>query len=128
MARNYFKPKTYSELKAFRQSDVKQKIKEIGHCEKCFSSYFLLGHHIVPVKNGGSNHPDNMIILCKSCHSIAHSKEISEAQKKRYGNNPHKKNLINFNCLYCGKDFQDFPSTKRKFCSRVCHNLYMTKI
>ncbi len=32
---------------------------------------------------------------------------------------PHRK-LINFVCLDCGVTFQDNPSQKRKYCSKVC--------
>lgn len=31
-------------------------------------------HHIVPVSRGGSNHPDNLISLCKECHRKVHSR------------------------------------------------------
>lgn len=42
------------------------------HNNKCYmcgdSGVKLDVHHIVPVLNGGSNHHDNLIPLCKSCH------------------------------------------------------------
>lgn len=32
----------------------------------------LHGHHVVPVACGGADHPDNLILVCPTCHTIAH--------------------------------------------------------
>lgn len=32
---------------------------------------FLTIHHMIPVADGGTDSPDNLIILCPNCHSIA---------------------------------------------------------
>lgn len=40
-------------------------------CEKCGAkgdNRALHAHHIVPIIHGGSNHPDNIMALCGSCH------------------------------------------------------------
>jgi hypothetical protein len=33
-------------------------------------------HHVMPVYIGGSDDPDNLIILCPTCHALAHACEI----------------------------------------------------
>jgi len=33
--------------------------------------------------------------------------------------------MVYFKCLICNKEFQDVPSTKRKFCSRECFYIYL---
>lgn len=40
-------------------------------------------HHIIPVRNGGSNDEENLMALCKSCHSRLHSKDGSRWGNKR---------------------------------------------
>ena len=29
-------------------------------------------HHIIPIHDGGTNHPDNLVTLCRTCHLGAH--------------------------------------------------------
>jgi ATP-dependent DNA helicase RecQ len=47
-------------------------------CQECgakenpnFPSFQV--HHKTEKKNGGSNHPDNLILLCEGCHVMYHS-------------------------------------------------------
>lgn len=47
---------------------------QIGHgCEWCGaeppSDRALDVHHIVPIRSGGSHHEENLMVLCRSCHS-----------------------------------------------------------
>jgi hypothetical protein len=37
-------------------------------CRKCGDSRDLTIHHIVPRKIGGTNHLDNLLVLCSECH------------------------------------------------------------
>lgn len=32
----------------------------------------LSTHHVVPRHCGGTDHPDNLILICDTCHSVAH--------------------------------------------------------
>jgi hypothetical protein len=45
-------------------------------CEHCawraIDSSMLHAHHVVPLACGGPDTPENMIVLCPTCHSIAH--------------------------------------------------------
>lgn len=47
-------------------------------CEECKRSGKLTVseevHHILPLSEGGSNREDNLMALCKSCHSKIHAK------------------------------------------------------
>jgi len=60
---------------------VKHKIhqKYQGQCaavhpngQRCDSKRFLEIHHIIPLNQGGSNHPDNLILLCSGHHKVQH--------------------------------------------------------
>ncbi|MCK4305035.1 MAG: HNH endonuclease, partial [Candidatus Eisenbacteria sp.] len=33
-------------------------------------------HHIVPRELGGSNHPENLVVLCSTCHKLWHEKKL----------------------------------------------------
>jgi 5-methylcytosine-specific restriction endonuclease McrA len=39
-----------------------------GKCEVCETDYHLTAHHIVPRDEGGLDEPDNIAILCSTCH------------------------------------------------------------
>jgi 5-methylcytosine-specific restriction endonuclease McrA len=47
-----------------------------GLCEHCGFDppviSLLHAHHIIPVSCGGADRPENMIVLCPTCHAIAH--------------------------------------------------------
>ena len=48
-------------------------------CESCFSIGEIQLHHRVPVSLGGELwNPENLIVLCRSCHLEAHRKIESE--------------------------------------------------
>jgi 5-methylcytosine-specific restriction endonuclease McrA len=42
----------------------------------------LVVHHIIPVSKGGSDHPDNLITLCRKCHKQIHKEMKNESQAK----------------------------------------------
>jgi ribosomal protein S27AE len=47
-------------------------------CVSCGSRSSLDVHHIVSVKNGGKDEPDNLVTFCKECHITMHKiNEIS---------------------------------------------------
>lgn len=68
------------------QITLRKKIK--GYIDKCNycgedTPEILQLHHIKPVAEGGSNSPDNLILLCPNCHIKAHKGLISpEALKE----------------------------------------------
>jgi len=62
-------PRRNSKHLYFRQD---QRDKDRHFCEICFHDKDLEVHHIVEVKEGGDDEPDNLQLLCKSCHTIVH--------------------------------------------------------
>jgi len=58
-------------------------MKDIGHCEKCNSSYRLEAHHIKSKASGGGDIKDNLICLCWICHRVVHDGNISRAELKK---------------------------------------------
>ncbi len=48
-------------------------------CEKCFKDAKITKaqevHHVIPLSNGGNHDTDNLMSLCKSCHSTITARE-----------------------------------------------------
>lgn len=44
--------------------------------KRCNEDRWIDYHHIVPRKNGGSNHPDNLVTLCRFHHDLIHRYEV----------------------------------------------------
>jgi|DEB0MinimDraft_6_1074348.scaffolds.fasta_scaffold09199_3 5-methylcytosine-specific restriction endonuclease McrA len=59
--------------------------KEVGRyfCEMCFYDKDLEVHHIVEVKDGGTDEPGNLQLLCNCCHTIVHRIRNMNARTKR---------------------------------------------
>jgi hypothetical protein len=49
-------------------------------CAICKSQEYLEVHHIIPVSCGGTNHFQNLVVVCNSHHSSVHLKESSIAE------------------------------------------------
>ena len=49
-------------------------------CHRCGSTEKLTVHHIIPVRYGGQREPRNLVVLCKSCHTL-----VEYQQKLIYG-------------------------------------------
>lgn len=53
-------------------------VREHPFCELCFKNRVLVSveqvHHIKPIAEGGTHARENLISLCKSCHSKIHAK------------------------------------------------------
>jgi ParB/RepB/Spo0J family partition protein len=45
----------------------------LGHGEETFISVIYEKHHMIPVSKKGPDSEDNLILLCKNCHSIVHA-------------------------------------------------------
>jgi 5-methylcytosine-specific restriction endonuclease McrA len=40
-----------------------------GSCRECGSTRYLAAHHVFLRRQGGADHPANLIALCASCHA-----------------------------------------------------------
>lgn len=59
-----------------RRTKVKKRDGE--SCSRCFStSKELHVHHKVPLSRGGTNKIENLVLLCKDCHSEEHGRDLS---------------------------------------------------
>ena len=51
-------------------------VKTHPFCERCFTNGILVPveevHHKVPISQGGTHNPSNLMSLCKSCHNKIH--------------------------------------------------------
>ena len=57
------------------QKIKKHIVSETGSvCSKCGSLEKIEAHHINPIKNGGDNSRENLILLCHDCHKKEHHK------------------------------------------------------
>lgn len=56
-------------------------IKKVG-CSVCALSDGLQRHHARPLSRGGTNHPDNIVLLCEKCHEQVHGFEFKKPVKK----------------------------------------------
>ncbi len=43
-------------------------------CRRC-GCFGVEVHHIIPIKNGGVDTPENLVLLCKGCHRAVHRKD-----------------------------------------------------
>lgn len=43
-------------------------------CEVCGASGTLHAHHIKPRKDGGTDKPSNLLLVCSSCHKSIHKR------------------------------------------------------
>ncbi len=58
-------------------------------CEHCGSTQNLQVHHILPVADGGTDDPENLRVLCETCHKETHkygqplNRRLRRAMEKR---------------------------------------------
>lgn len=100
------KSKYYIEFKLKRREIINGKTK-CSHCNKVAK----LLHH--KDKNTNNNTYNNLMPLCKSCHTILHNKERGIT-------------IYKHNCEWCGKKFTvlSHKNCKRRFCSLSCASNY----
>lgn len=80
--RNYEKykrdPKTHKRYGKAWRAIRKRYVAEHPLCEMCLKENRMTKveevHHILPLSRGGTNDEDNLMSLCKSCHSKIHAK------------------------------------------------------
>lgn len=60
--------------KANKRRDVYHAVQERDHftCRQCGQYTEAVPHHVVPRSQGGSDDPDNLILLCEECHRTLH--------------------------------------------------------
>lgn len=51
---------------------------------RCNGIITLNAHHIIHVEEGGSNDPDNLLVLCGHCHDMYHAGHYSRAAIKHW--------------------------------------------
>lgn len=56
------------------------KIRDHWMCRSCGSKKTIDVHHVLPVKCGGTNLPENLKTLCRKCHRVRHP----EVRKNKY--------------------------------------------
>jgi 5-methylcytosine-specific restriction endonuclease McrA len=71
-------PRVRSEEMIFRRygQDALDLDREVGHkCESCGKSGTRMAgiHHLLPRSLGGTNERTNLIVLCPTCHRLAHA-------------------------------------------------------
>ena len=59
--------------------------KQRHFCVNCGSEEGIELHHVVPLANGGSNRPSNIVPLCYKCHLAAHGKIYHKKDGVRHG-------------------------------------------
>ena len=71
--------------KRIRTKAMIQCVEEAGKCELCGSIKGLEAHHIIPVACGGSENHENLICVCRVCHTklTPHSELTKIGLRKR---------------------------------------------
>ena len=70
---------------SFNINEVEQLLADTGRlCCICHTLHDVATHHIIPIKNGGSNAIDNAILLCPNCHNSVHVKYAPGRVTRQY--------------------------------------------
>lgn len=59
-------------MKEYLTLDKDNNIEYADHCYFCDTMEDLQKHHIIRVKDGGLNTPENMVLICRKCHNKIH--------------------------------------------------------
>lgn len=51
-----------------------------GPCTACGDTNDLTVDHRVPLSQGGTNHPSNLVVLCRACNSRKHNRPEQETR------------------------------------------------
>ena len=57
---------------------------DVPVCEGCGQAAAVDAHHCTFRSQGGSDEPDNIVLLCRSCHEKAHSDCVMENALKGF--------------------------------------------
>jgi len=55
--------------------------RDSNKCQLCGSTELLEVHHVMPRHLGGSDHPFNLVTLCRFCHDRVHANSITETAR-----------------------------------------------
>lgn len=59
-------------------------------CNNCHrTTEELYVHHLIPIKNGGSNSIDNLVLICETCHHYVHHGDIEKIIERALSNNEY---------------------------------------
>lgn len=76
------RPRQYSKLESVKSNTAS---KLCTHCAwRPPKPSMLHGHHITPRACGGSDDPENIIVLCPNCHALAHYVTAMSRLQRRY--------------------------------------------
>lgn len=53
-------------------------------CARCAGEYDITIHHIRAIADGGGNEPENLLVLCRKCHTEWHMQETPEADIRAF--------------------------------------------
>jgi hypothetical protein len=108
------------------KSVIKKLIQSIGKCEKCGSTHSLQGHHKLPHSTHPElrDNPENIEVLCASCHSLEHPTLSNMIQI------PRIRSGATIKCEACGTERYVAPHkvNSARFCSRKCSSIDALKI
>lgn len=64
--------------------ELRQAIKnrDRNKCRICGAYHKLEVHHVISKAHGGTDHPDNLITLCRKCHKKIHEEQPFKAEKR----------------------------------------------
>ena len=65
----------------YRRHIESEKVK----CEKCGSTSDLEWHHKILFSEGGDDSPENLAVLCNSCHQLSHKHNGDYRKNGRWG-------------------------------------------
>lgn len=54
-------------------------------CEDCGSTVELVWHHVIPFSEGGTDDPQNLVVLCNACHLLIHKSNNDFREAGRWG-------------------------------------------
>lgn len=91
-------------------------------CAICLSADFLVIDHIVSLKNGGSNHPDNLRTLCATCNTrktglfdARHSMSVKRVAGNDWVASIDKKNQVHFGVMLAERSVSvSLPESKAR--------------
>ena len=74
-----------------------------NQCQKCGAEKKLGIHHVVSLREGGTNDPDNLVTLCRSCHMTLHHKQGDMPKWDRDGGGRFRRTDAKFRaCITAG--------------------------
>lgn len=58
-------------------------IRNHPYCQHCGTTQSLEADHIIPLAEGGTNHPNNLQVLCHTCHQYKTRQEATRGRQRR---------------------------------------------